>query len=93
MAKSHIRGLVTVSSWVSFASSATRAVEAARATVRPSASLTADRISTSRAVPDAFTTDVSTRTTARSSLTRGVVTYVPQRRTCTGSVTTRRTSR
>lgn len=82
-----------MSSWVSDAASVTSTVEAVRATVRPSASFTADRISTSRAVPVAFTTDVRTRTTALSPLTRGVVTYVPQRRTCTGSVTTSRASR
>jgi hypothetical protein len=75
------------------ARSATVTVEVARATVRPPGSTTRDLTSTSLAVPDSFTTDVRTRTTARSAVMSGVVTYVPQRSTCTGSVTTRRASR
>ncbi|CAM5286432.1 hypothetical protein SCYAM73S_08185 [Streptomyces cyaneofuscatus] len=82
-----------MSSWVSVAASVTSTVEAARATVRPSRVLDRRPDLDLASGAEAFTTDVSTRTTALPSLTCGVVTYVPHRRTCTGSVTTRRASR
>lgn len=93
MPKSHNRGSVTVSSWVSVAWSDTAAVLVARATVRPSGPVIRDSTWTSAPAPDSFTTVVATRTSARPAVTSGVVTYVPQRATCTGSVTTSRASR
>jgi hypothetical protein len=75
------------------ACSATETVVAVRATVRPPASLIRDRTSASRGVPVSFTTEVRTSTSARSSVMSGIVTYVSQRATCTGSVPTRRASR
>lgn len=90
---SHNRGSGTASSWVSVALCPTVIVVAVRATVRPRGSLIRERISTGPAVPDSSTTEVRTRTLAPSAVISGVVTWVPQRSTCTGSVTTRRASR
>ncbi len=90
---SHSSGRRTVSSWVSVRSSVTATAEEARATVRPFRSTIRETTSTSAAAPDVLTTEVSTRTRPRSAEISGVVTRVPQRATCTGSVITRRASR
>ncbi len=74
-------------------SAPTVTVDVPRATVRPSGSTTVDLTSARLASPDAFTALVRARTSARSFPISGVVTWVPQRWTWTGSVTTRRASR